>query len=79
MSSLQLKENNMAHLNQCLLLNIEKVQWHQIREINPSFLFELHQGLVTNECQYVTKMALNGPIGGLWRDFTTTFLIAKYL
>jgi hypothetical protein len=26
LSSLQLRQNNMAHLNQCLLLNIEKAQ-----------------------------------------------------
>jgi hypothetical protein len=26
LSSLELKQNNMAHLNQCLLLNTEKIQ-----------------------------------------------------
>jgi hypothetical protein len=57
----------MAHLNQCLLLNIEKTQQCHIRKLNPSFLFDLHQGMVTNEYQYVIKMALNVSMGGLYR------------
>jgi hypothetical protein len=55
----------MAYLNQCLLLNIEKAQQCHIRKLNPSFLFDLHQGMVSNEHQYVTKMALNVSMGGL--------------
>ncbi len=43
LSSFQLKQNNMAHLNQCLLLNIEKVQQFCIGDLNSSFLFDLHQ------------------------------------
>ncbi len=46
----------MAHLNECLLLNIEKTQQCRIQQLNLSFLFDLHQGMVTNEHQYVTKM-----------------------
>jgi hypothetical protein len=41
----------MAHLNHYLLLNIEKTQQCHIQELNPSFLFDLHQGMVTNELQ----------------------------
>ncbi len=51
----------------------------RIRELNPSFFFDLHQGMVTNEHQYVTKMALRVSMGGLWGDFTTIFFIAKCL
>jgi hypothetical protein len=29
----------MAHLNQCLLLNIEKIQQCHIRDLNPMFFF----------------------------------------
>jgi hypothetical protein len=55
----------MAYLNQCLLLNIKKAQECCIRESNLSFLFDLHQGMVMNEHQYVTKMALSVSMGGL--------------
>ncbi len=30
----------MAHLNQCLLLNIEKTQQRCIQKLNPNFLFD---------------------------------------
>jgi hypothetical protein len=55
----------MAHLNQCLLLNTKKIQQCRIQELNPSFLFDLHQHMVTNEHQHVTKMALNASMKGL--------------
>jgi hypothetical protein len=65
LSSLELRQNNIAHLNQCLLLNTKKTQQCQIQKLNPSFLFDLHQGMVTNEHQYVTKMTLSDSMGGL--------------
>ncbi len=40
---------------------------------------DLHQSVVTNEHQYVTKMALSASMGGLWGDFIAIFWIAKYL
>jgi hypothetical protein len=58
-----------------LLLNIEKTQQCHIQELNPSFLFDLHQGMVTYEHQYVTKMGLSANMEGLWGDFTTIFWI----
>jgi hypothetical protein len=61
----------MAHLNECLLLLTEKTQQCHIRELNPSFLFNLHEGMVTDEHRYVTKMTLNASMGGLLGDFTT--------
>ncbi len=79
LSSLQWRKNNIVHLNQCLLLNIKKTQQCHIQKLNPSFLFDLHQGMVTNEHQYVTKMTLNASMGGLWGDFTTIFWITKCL
>jgi hypothetical protein len=69
----------MAHLNQCLLLNTEKTQQCHIRKLNASFLFDLHQGMVTNEHKYVTKMTLNDNMGSLWGNFTTIFWIVEYL
>jgi hypothetical protein len=42
----------MAHLNECFLLNIEKAQQCRIQKLNLNFLFDLHQGMVTNEHQY---------------------------
>jgi hypothetical protein len=67
----------MAHLNQCLLLNTKKTQQCHIQELNPSFLFDLHQNMVTNKHQYATKMTLSASMGGLWGDFTTIFWITK--
>jgi hypothetical protein len=32
-------------------------------------LFHLHQGIMTNEHEYVTKMAQNATMGDLWEDF----------
>jgi hypothetical protein len=69
----------MAHLNHCLLLNIKKSQQCHIQKLNSSFLFDLHQGMVTNEHQYLTKMALSVNMGGLWGDFIAIFYIVEYL
>ncbi len=79
LSSFEMGQNNIAHLNQCLLLNTKKTQQCHIQKWNPSFLFDLHQSMVTNEHQYVTKMTLSARMGGLWGDFTTIFWITKYL
>jgi len=73
-----LKQNSMAHLNQCLLLNTKETQQCCIQKLNPSFLFDLHQGMVTNEHQYVTKMALCATMRGLWGDFNAIFWIVEY-
>jgi hypothetical protein len=35
--------------------------------------------MVTNEYQYVTKMALSASMGGLWGDFIAIFWMTKYL
>jgi hypothetical protein len=35
--------------------------------------------MVTNEHQYVTKMALSANMGGLWGDFIVIFWIIEYL
>jgi hypothetical protein len=49
----------MAHLNQCLLLNTKKTQQFHIPKLNLIFLFDLHQGMVIKEHQYVTKLTQN--------------------
>jgi hypothetical protein len=46
------------------IIEYRKVQQCRIQKLNPSFLFDLHQGMVTNEHQYVTKMALSASMGG---------------
>jgi hypothetical protein len=51
----------------------------KFKNLNPSFLFDLHQGMVANEHQYVIKMILCAMIGGLWGDFITIFWIVEYL
>jgi hypothetical protein len=53
-----MKQNNMEHLSQCLLFNTKKSQYCCIQELNLKFLFNLHQSMVTNEHQYVTKITL---------------------
>jgi hypothetical protein len=47
--------------------------------INPSFLFDLHEGIIGNAHEYVTTMAQSVSMGGLWGDFIVIFWIAKYL
>jgi hypothetical protein len=54
------------------VIEYKKIQQFCIQELNPSFLFDLHQG-ITNEHQYVTKMALSASMGGLWGDFIAIF------
>jgi hypothetical protein len=34
-------------------------------KLNPNFLFDLHQSMVTNEHQYVTNVTLNVTMGVL--------------
>jgi len=41
------------------IIEYKKTQQCHIQELNPSFYFDLHQGMVINERQYVTKMTLN--------------------
>jgi hypothetical protein len=65
LSSLEVSQKSVTHLNQCLLLNIKKVQQCCIQELNPSNLFYLHQGRVRNEHEYVTKMAQSVTTRGL--------------
>jgi hypothetical protein len=43
----------------------KKTQQYCIEKLNPTFLFDLHQSTVTNEHQYVMKMALCAIMGGL--------------
>jgi hypothetical protein len=64
----------MAHINQCLLLNTKKAQQFCIGKLNSSFLFDLHQGMVINEHQYVTKMTSSASMGGLWGRFHNNIL-----
>jgi hypothetical protein len=47
--------------------------------IKSKFLFDLHQGMVTNKHQYVTKTTLNASMGGLWGDFLAILWIIEYL
>jgi len=69
----------MTHVNQCLLVNTKKNPKILYWKIKSSFLFDLHQNMVTNEHQYVTKMTLCATMGSVWGDFTTIFWIVEYL
>ncbi len=54
-----------------------KTQECCFRELNLSFLYDLHHGEVSNEYQDIETQ--NAPIGGLWGDFATIFWIIKYI
>jgi len=69
----------MVSLNQWLLLNIKKTQQCHIQKLNPNFLFDLHQNMVTKKHQYVTKMTLNVSMRSLRINFITMLQITKYL
>jgi hypothetical protein len=47
--SLQIKQNSMQYLKQCLTLNTQKTQECCLRELNPTFLYDLHHDKVSNE------------------------------
>jgi hypothetical protein len=38
------------------IIEYKKAQQYCIQKLNPIFLFDLHQVMVTNKHQYVTKM-----------------------
>jgi hypothetical protein len=56
-----------------------KSQQCRIQKLNPSFLCDLHQGMVTNEHRYMTKMTLSASMGSLWGYFIAIFWIVEYL
>ncbi len=49
LTSLQIKQNSMQYLKQCLTLNTQKTQECCLRELNPTFLYNLHHDKVSNE------------------------------
>jgi hypothetical protein len=49
-----------------------------IWELNSSFLFDLHQNMVTND-QYVTKMTSCARMGDLWGNFPIIVWIVEHL
>jgi hypothetical protein len=55
------------------IIEYKKTRQCHIQEVNPSFLFELHQNMVPNE-QYVTKMVLSANMGDLWGRFHCNIL-----
>jgi hypothetical protein len=60
LSFLQVIENNMTHLIQFLLLNKKVAQQCYIQKWNSwNVLFDSHQGIVTNDHEYVTKISQN--------------------
>jgi hypothetical protein len=63
----------MQYLKQCLTLNTQKTHKCCFKELNPSFLYDLHHCEVSNKYQYIEKMSQSATIGGLWGDFTTIF------
>ncbi len=79
LTSLQIRQNGMQYLKECLTSNTQKTQKCNFKELNPSFLYDLHNGQVSNEHQYIEKMSQSAIIGGLWEDFTSIFWIVEYL
>jgi hypothetical protein len=57
------------------IIEYKKAQQCCIRKLNPIFLFDLHQVMVTNKHQYVTKMTQIVTTRGLWGDFIKFFKI----
>jgi hypothetical protein len=50
----------MTHLIQIFLFNKKEAQQCHIQKLNSwSVLLDLHQGIMTNEHEYVTKMSQN--------------------
>jgi hypothetical protein len=56
LTSLQIKKNSMQYSKQCLTLNTQKTQECCFKELNPSFLYDLHHREVSNKYQYIEKM-----------------------
>jgi hypothetical protein len=56
----QVIKNNMTHLIEVLLLNNQEARQCYIQKLNSwNVLFDLHQGIMTNEHEYVTKISQN--------------------
>jgi hypothetical protein len=49
----------MSYLKHCLILKIPNAQQCRLRELNPSFLYDFHDGATLNEHQYIEKISLN--------------------
>ena len=77
-SSSTLQFNSMRHLSHCLNINTPKAQQTLDQELNAEWLSNLHRG-ISNEYQYMQKMAVSTVHGGLWGDFTTIKWISNYL
>jgi len=60
------------------IIEYKKVQQCRIQELNPSFLFELHQDMSQMNIN-MTKMTWSASMGGLWGDFTIVFWTVEYL
>ena len=77
-SSTALRFNSMHHLSHCLKINKPKARQTCDQELNAEWLFDLHKG-ISNEYQYMQKMALSAVHGGLWGDFIAIKWIFDYL
>jgi hypothetical protein len=49
LTSLQIKQNNMQYLKQCLTLNTQKTQECCLRELNPIFLYDIKDRINSKE------------------------------
>ena len=77
--SLCIRQHVVAHLEHCLAIGTPEALLCRNRELQPAFMHDLHQGQVTSEFDYLSKMALSARAGGLWGDFTILFWISQYL
>jgi hypothetical protein len=63
----------MQFFFKCLASNTRKSQECHFRELNPSFLYDLHNGQVSNQHHYIEKMSQSATKSGLWEDFHQIF------
>ena len=69
----------MQHLKYSLINNTPKARETRIMELNKDFLRDLHNGKISNENEYISKMSLSATNGGVWGDFTAIKWVSEYL
>ena len=63
-SSTSLQFNSVRHLSHCLNINIPKARQTRDQQLNAKWLSDLHRD-ITNEYQYMQRMAMSAIHGGL--------------
>lgn len=78
MTSITIRENNMAWLQKCLMFETpEALECHR-RELKFEFLHDLHHGQAINDKSYIQKMSKDAIVVG-YGVIILVFWISKYL